>query len=219
VVQYLGLSQPGPGAGAALIVSTVVTLIATVGVFLFVKRLVGWGMTPFRLWVHLQTTPLFWLAATLAAFLVADMLAKAAHRHTLVNPVMIAIALLGGVLKLSGTDYQTYFNGAQFVHFLLGPATVALGVPIYTNLALVRQNFWPLAASLLVGAIVAIMSAGLVARGLGAPRPVLVALAPKSITAGVAMAVTEGLGGPAPLTGVLGAVIVTPLMNALGVTD
>jgi putative effector of murein hydrolase len=124
-------------------------------------------MTPFRLWVYLQTTPLFWLTATLAAFLVADRLAKAAHRHPLVNPVMIAIALLGGVLKLSGTDYQTYFNGTQFVHFLLGPATVALGVPIYTNLALVRRNFWPLAASLLIGAIVAIMSAVLVAKGLG----------------------------------------------------
>jgi predicted murein hydrolase (TIGR00659 family) len=183
-------------------------------------------MTPFRLWVYLQATPLFWLTATLAAFLVTDALARAAHRHPLVNPVAIAIALLGALLKLAGTDYQTYFNGAQFVHFLLGPATVALGVPIYTNLALIKRNFWPLAASLVVGAVVAILSAVLVAKGLGAPRPVLVALAPKSITAGVAMAVTETLGGPAPLTGVLviatgilGAVIVTPLMNMLGVTD
>ena len=154
-------------------------------------------MTPFRLWVYLQTTPLFWLTATLAAFLVADALARAAHRHPLVNPVAIAIALLGGLLKLTGADYQTYFNGAQFVHFLLGPATVALGVPIYTNLALIKRNFWPLAASLVVGAVVAIFSAVMVAKGLGAPRTVLVALAPKSITAGVAMAVTERLGGPA----------------------
>ena len=114
-------------------------------------------MTPFRLWVYLQTTPLFWLTATLAAFLVADALARAAHRHPLVNPVAIAIALLGALLKLTGADYQTYFNGAQFVHFLLGPATVALGVPIYTNLALVKRNFWPLVASLAVGAIVADM--------------------------------------------------------------
>jgi predicted murein hydrolase (TIGR00659 family) len=183
-------------------------------------------VTPFRLWVYLETTPLFWLTATLAAFLVADAVAKAANRHPLVNPVAIAIAILGALLKLTGADYQTYFNGAQFVHFLLGPATVALGVPIYTNLALVMRNFWPLAAALVVGAIVAITSAVLVAKGLGAPRPVLIALAPKSITAGVAMAVTEALGGAAPLTGVLviatgilGAVVVTPLMNALGVTD
>ena len=84
-------------------------------------------MNPFRLWVYLQTTPLFWLTATLAAFLIADALAKAAGRRPIVNNVLISIALLGGLLKLTGTDYQTYFNGAQFVHFLLGPATVALG--------------------------------------------------------------------------------------------
>ena len=183
-------------------------------------------MIPFRLWVYLQTTPLFWLTATLAAFLIADALAKAAHRNPLVNHVVIAIALLGVLLKVTGTDYQTYFNGAQFVHFLLGPATVALGVPIYANMALVRRNFWPMAAALLVGAAVAIVSALLVAKALGAPRAVLVSLAPKSITAGVAMAVSETLGGAPPLTavlviatGVLGAIVVTPLMNALGVRD
>ena len=183
-------------------------------------------MIPFRLWVYLQTTPLFWLTATLAAFLIADALAKAAHRNPLVNHVAIAIALLGMLLKVTGTDYQTYFNGAQFVHFLLGPATVALGVPIYANMALVRRNFWPMAAALLVGAVVAIVSALLVARALGAPHTVLVSLAPKSITAGVAMAVSETLGGAPPLTavlviatGVLGAIVVTPLMNALGVQD
>ncbi len=183
-------------------------------------------MTPFRLWVYLQTTPLFWLTATLVAFLIADSLAKAAHRHPLVNHVAIAIALLGGLLKLTGTAYQTYFNGAQFVHFLLGPATVALGVPIYTNIALVRRNFWPMLAALLVGAIVAIVSALIVAKALGAPRTVLVSLAPKSITAGVAMAVSETMGGAPPLTavlviatGILGAIVVTPLMNLLGVSD
>src|SRR3984885_5225712 len=116
-------------------------------------------MTPFRLWVYLQTTPLFWLTATIAAFLVADALARAAHRHPLVNPVAIAIALLGALLKLAGTDYQTYFNGAQFVHFMLGPATVALAVPLYRNFALVRQNLLPMAAALVVGALVAIVSA------------------------------------------------------------
>ena len=137
----------------------------------------------------------------------------------------IAIALLGALLTLTGTDYQTYFNGAQFVHFLLGPATVALAVPLYRNLALVRRNLLPIAAALLVGSTVAIVSAVLVAKALGAPRAVLISLAPKSVTAGVAMSVAEGLGGAPSLTavlviatGILGAMVVTPLMNALGVT-
>ena len=183
-------------------------------------------MTPFRLWVYLQTTPLFWLTATLGAYLFADALARAAGRHPLVNPVAIAIALVGALLKVSGADYQTYFNGAQFVHFLLGPATVALAVPLYRNLELVQRNLLPMAAALVVGAVTAIVSALVVARALGAPRAVLVSLAPKSVTAGVAMAVSETLGGAPPLTavlviatGILGAIMVTPLMNALGIRD
>jgi predicted murein hydrolase (TIGR00659 family) len=183
-------------------------------------------MTSFRLWIYLQTTPLFWLTATLGAFLIADGLSQAARRHPLVNPVAIAIALLGLLLKLTGTDYQIYFNGAQFVHFLLGPATVALGVPLYRNLELVKRNLLPMAAALIVGAFVAIVFALLVARSLGAPRAVLVSLAPKSVTAGVAMAVSEQLGGAPPLTavlviatGILGAIVVTPLMDAIGIRD
>ena len=183
-------------------------------------------MTPFRLWVYLQATPLFWLTATLGAYLIADRIALAARRHPVVNPVAIAIALVGTLLALTGTGYQTYFNGAQFVHFLLGPATVALAVPLYRNLELVKRNLLPMLAALIVGALVAIVSALIVARALGAPRAVLVSLAPKSVTAGVAMAVSETLGGAPPLTavlviatGILGAIMVTPLMNALKIRD
>ena len=179
-----------------------------------------------KLWVYLQTTPLFWLTATLGAFLIADELSRRARRHPLVNPVLIAVALVAILLKLSGTPYKIYFDGAQFVHFLLGPATVALGAPLYKNFALVRKNALPMAAALLVGALVAIVSAVEIATLLGAPREALVSLAPKSVTAGVAMAVTEKLGGLPPLTavlviltGVTGAVIVTPLMNALRIRD
>jgi len=179
-----------------------------------------------RLWVYLQTTPLFWLTATLAAFFVADAIARRARRNPVVNPVLIAVALVAVLLKISGTDYQTYFNGAQFVHFLLGPATVALAVPLYRNLELVRQNLLAMLAALIVGAVTAIVSAVGIAAALGAPKVVLVSLAPKSVTAAVAMAVSENLGGLPPLTatlviatGIIGAVVVTPLMNALRIRD
>lgn len=183
-------------------------------------------MNSFRLWVYLQTTPLFWLAATLGAFLIAEALAVLARRNPLVNPVLVAVALVAALLRLTATDYQTYFNGAQFVHFLLGPATVALGVPLYRNLALVRRNLAPMAAALVVGSLVAVVSAISVAAMFGAPRVVLVSLAPKSVTAGVAMAISESLGGIPSLTaalviatGILGAMMVTPLMNALRIRD
>ncbi len=183
-------------------------------------------MNSWRLWVYLQTTPLFWLTATLAAFFVADAIARRARRNPVVNPVLIAVALVAVLLKISGTDYQTYFNGAQFVHFLLGPATVALGVPLYRNLEMVGRNLLPMLAALIVGAAVAIVSAVGVAKALGAPKTVLISLAPKSVTAGVAMAVSESLGGLPPLTaalviatGIFGAIVVTPMMNALRIRD
>jgi predicted murein hydrolase (TIGR00659 family) len=183
-------------------------------------------MNSWRLWVYLQTTPLFWLTATIGAFLIADWVARQAGRNPIVNPVLISVALVATLLKLSGADYQTYFNGAQFVHFLLGPATVALGVPLYRNFERVRQNLLPMAAALIVGAVVAIVSAVGIAAALGAPKTVLISLAPKSVTAGVAMAVSESLGGLPPLTaalvimtGILGAILVTPLMNAFRIRD
>lgn len=178
------------------------------------------------LWVYLSTSPLLWLTVTLLAWLVADGLSRAAGRHPLVNPVLIAILLLGALLWLTGTEYGRFFEGAQFVHFLLGPATVALAVPLYRNLALVRRNLLPMLAALAVGSVVAIVSALGIAAAFGVPREILVSLAPKSVTAGIAMAVTESLGGIPSLTaalvittGILGAVMVTPLMNALGIRD
>lgn len=183
-------------------------------------------MNPFSLWVYLSTTPLVWLTATLLAFLAADSLAKASGRHPLVNPVLIAVLLVAVLLWLTGTPYRTYFDGAQFVHFLLGPATVALGVPLYRNWALVRRNLVPMLAALVAGAVTAIVSAVGLAVMLGVPREVVVSLAPKSVTAGVAMAISESLHGEPALTavlviltGIIGAVMVTPLMNLLGMRN
>jgi predicted murein hydrolase (TIGR00659 family) len=178
------------------------------------------------LWVYLSTAPLFWLTVTLAAWLLADALAKLSGRHPLANAVLIAGALVAALLLGSNTDYRTYFDGAQFIHFLLGPATVALGIPLYRNRALVVRNLVPMTAALGAGAVVSIASALGIAAAFGAPRGVLASLAPKSVTTPVAMAVSERLGGQPSLTaalviltGILGAVMVTPLMNAMGLRD
>jgi len=180
----------------------------------------------FSLWVYLSATPLFWLTVTLVAWLVADTASRLSRRNPLVNPVLIAVALVAVLLATTGTDYRTYFDGAQFVHFLLGPATVALGVPLYRNLPLVRRDLLPMAASLAVGSVVAVLSAVGIAAAMGVPHDVLVSLAPKSVTAGIAMAVSQNLGGIPSLTaalviitGIVGAIVVTPLMNILRIRD
>lgn len=179
-----------------------------------------------QVWVYLQATPLLWLTATMLAYVGAFALYERARRNPLLNPVALAVAALILLLLATGTDYRTYFDGAQFVHFLLGPATVALAVPLHQNFALVRRAALPMAAALLAGSATAIASAVGVAWALGGSRETLLSLAPKSVTTPIAMGIAEQLGGIPSLTavlviltGILGAVLVTPLLNLLGVRD
>lgn len=179
-----------------------------------------------QLWVYLQTAPLFWLTATLGAYLLADSLAKSAQRNPLVNPVLIAIVLIILILRTTGTAYKTYFEGAQFVHFLMGLATVSLGLPLYKNWDLVRKYSLPMIAALLIGALIASISAVAVAKLGHVPREILISISFKSTTVGVAMAASEKLGGLPPITavfvlftGITGAIVITPLMNALKIQD
>ncbi len=180
----------------------------------------------FALWVYLTRTPLLWLTVTLLAYVVADRVSEATGRHPLANPVLHAIWMIGLVLTLTGTPYPTYFQGAQFVHFLLGPATVALAVPLYERRSVVARALVPMLAALVVGAVTALASAVLLARAFGLSQGIVVALSPKSVTTGVAMGIVEALGGDPTLTAVLvmltgaaGAVIVSPLLNLLRVRD
>jgi predicted murein hydrolase (TIGR00659 family) len=181
---------------------------------------------PFSIWVYLSATPLLWLALTLVAWIAADAIASACGRQPLVNPVLIAIALMGAVLVATGTPYETYFQGAQFVHFLLGPATVALAVPLYENRKAVAAAILPMLVALVAGSVAAIVSVVVLAKAAGLPRAVVLSLAPKSVTAGVAMGISETLHADPSLTavsviltGIMGAIIVTPLMNRTGITD
>ena len=106
---------------------------------------------PFSLWVYLSQSPLLWLTVTLLVYATADALSLMTHRHPLANPVLHSIWIIGAFLMLTGTSYTTYFGGAQFVHFLLGPATVALAVPLYENRKVVAAAILPMLAALVVG--------------------------------------------------------------------
>ncbi|MFN6977505.1 MAG: LrgB family protein [Gemmobacter sp.] len=178
------------------------------------------------IWSYLAREPLLWLTATLAAFWAADRAAAATGRAPWANPVIGAVALLSLVLTATGTPYADYFAGAQFVHFMLGPAIVALAVPLWQNRARVRAAALPMLAALLAASLTAMVSAVAVAAAFGVPFEVLAAVAPKSATAPVAIGIAERLGGAptlaavlALLTGVIGAVVATPLLNALGMRD
>ena len=178
------------------------------------------------LWVYLSASPLLWLTATLAAYLAADQVQARLGRHPAANPVLLAVLVLVAVLYYTGTSYHTYFEGAQFVHFLLGPATVALAVPLAAKAAEVRRLLLPMLLAVLAGSLTAIGTAMGVAWVLGASRTTLISLAPKSVTTPIAMAISERMGGSpgltavlVVLTGMIGAMAVTPVMNGLGLRD
>ena len=179
-----------------------------------------------EIWVYLSENPLLWLTLLLVVYVGADRLAAACGRHPLVNTVAISAAILGALLILTKTSYDTFFAGAQFVHFLLGPATVALAVPLYRNLGRVRATLVPMICALTLGSLVAITSAVAIGGLFGLPLALLASLGPKSVTTPIAMSLAKANGGiPAltavfvVITGVFGAVIVTPLMNALRIRD
>lgn len=177
-------------------------------------------------WVYLAASPLTWLGVTLAAYILSIHIAGWLGNSPLANSVLLTAAMVIPLLLLTQTSYARYFEGAQFIHFLLGPATVALAVPLYRNLAAVRRSALPIAIALVAGSLTAMGSALAIAAAFGAPGDVLASIAPKSVSAPIAMELAKGLGGVPSLaavlvilTGITGAVVVTPLMNALGVRN
>jgi len=186
------------------------------------------AMTPriTDLWVYLSTSPLLGLTLTLIAYQGAVWINKRCGGSPLANPVLIAVTALVALLLATGTPYQTYFDGAQFVHFLLGPATVALAIPLYTHFRRVKAMLLPIVAGLVAGSLTAAFSALLVAKALGASIATQLSLAPKSVTTPIAMGIAERIGGLPSLTavlvittGILGAVAGRYLFDALGVRD
>lgn len=179
-----------------------------------------------EIWVYLSAQPLLWLTLTLAVYMLAILLHRKAGGHPAVNPVLISVAVLVSLLLATGTPYQRYFDGAQFVHFLLGPTTVALAVPLHGQLRRLLAMSGPLLIALVVGSLVAGLSAYGIGALMGASTPTVVSLAPKSVTTPIAMGVAERLGGLASLTavfviltGIFGAIFAGGLLRRLGVKD
>ena len=180
----------------------------------------------FQIWVFLARSPLLWLTVTVLIYLATVWLHRKSGGNSFVNPVLFSVAAIVGVLLATGTPYAAYFEGAKFVHFLIGPATVALAIPLYAQLERLRRMWLPVGVALLVGSVVAIVSAVLIGHLLGASRETLLSLAPKSATMPIAMGAAEKIGGLPALaamavaaTGISGAIMARPLFDLLGVRD
>ena len=175
------------------------------------------------IWVYLSGSPLFALVVTLAAYQLGNLLYQRTNKNPFANPVAIAVVLIALVLYLTDMPYQKYFEGAQFVHFLLGTATVALAVPIYKGFSILKTRLIPLTVALVCGGVVSVASAVGIATFMGADAAIIGALYPKSVTAPIAMGIAERLTvSPtltavfAVVTGILGAILGSFILNLLG---
>jgi putative effector of murein hydrolase len=179
-----------------------------------------------EIWVYLSGSPLLALILTLTAYQIGVTVYERSKLNPLANPVLIAVTLIAVTITVIGMPYETYFEGAQFVHFLLGTATVALAVPIYQGLASLRGRLLPLLAALVGGGVTSIASAVLIARLFGGDDTIVGAMWVKSITAPIGMGVAERIGASPTLTavfavttGILGAALGRFVLDALRVRE
>ncbi|MEL6350663.1 MAG: LrgB family protein [Cyanobacteria bacterium J06627_28] len=181
-------------------------------------------------WDYLATSPLFGITLTLFAYGIAHRVFLASRENallsSLLNPVITAVVLIILCLLFTGTPYETYFEGGQFIHFLLGPATVALAVPLYQQYAKLRKLWLPMAITMVSGVTIAALSSVTIAWVLGASIQTKLSLAPKSATAPVAMGISEQIGGVPSLTaalvvttGIIGAVFSSKLFELIKIKD
>ncbi|WP_210542385.1 LrgB family protein [Rhodoferax sp. PAMC 29310] len=171
-------------------------------------------MTDFvELWVYLSATPLFGLTATLVVYVLAQGVYAHFQQAPWANPVLWSVVALATVLLSTGVSYPTYFAGAQFIHFLLGPAVVALAWPLWERRVELRQRWGGILLAALAGGTAASASAVALGWAFGLPFEVVLSLAPKSVTAPVAMGIADKIGGIPALAAVFA--VVTGMVGAL----
>ena len=154
----------------------------------------------------------FLLAITFGFFFFSKLLQKKTG-WVVLNPILLAIALLICFLKFTGVSYETYNEAGSLVEFWLKPAVVALGVPLYLQLRMIKKQLMPILVSQLVGCIVGLVSVTIIAKLMGASLAVIMSLAPKSVTTPIAMEVSKAAGGIPSLTAAV--VVVVGLFGAI----
>ncbi len=166
-----------------------------------------------EIWVYLSGSPLFALVITLLAYQTGLYLYQRFNRNPLANPVGIAIVIVSLAINAIDMPYAEYFKGAQFVHFLLGTATVSLAVPIYRGIHQIGSRALPLFSALIAGGLTSMISAVGIAKLLGADATIVKSMYAKSITAPIAMGVSETIGASPTLTAVFA--VVTGISGAI----
>lgn len=162
---------------------------------------------------YITSTPLTWIIVTMSAYKVGILIYEKTGKHALLQPIVIAYVIMLPILIIAHIPYKQYFESVSILHFFLGPATVALALPLYKNLKLIHAYLLPIFITLFVGGIFTILSAVGILWLLGASKITMLSMTTKSVTAPITLITAHDIGANASLA--IGFVVITGLLGAL----
>lgn len=162
---------------------------------------------------YISNTPLLWLILTIGSFKIGIIIYEKSKKHPLLQPIIIAYIIIMSLIFITGVSYEEYFKSVEIIHFFLGPATVALALPLYNNLKHIKSLLFPILFTLVVAGVFSILIAILLLWVLGAKLPTILSMTTKSITAPIAIITSEQIGAIPSLA--VGFVIITGIIGAL----
>jgi len=162
---------------------------------------------------YITSTPLTWIIITMSAYKVGILIYEKTGKHALLQPIVIAYVIMLPILIITQIPYKQYFESVSILHFFLGPATVALALPLYKNLKLIHAYLLPICITLVAGGIFTILSALGILWLLGASKITMLSMTTKSVTAPITLITAHDIGANAALA--IGFVVITGLLGAL----
>ncbi len=165
------------------------------------------------LYAYVTTTPLVWIIVTISAYKIGILVYEKSGKNALLQPIVVAYMIMLPILLLADIPYQRYFESVSIIHFILGPATVALALPLYKNLKLIRSYFMPIVATLVLGSAFTILSALGILWLFDASTTTMLSMTTKSVTAPITIITAQDIGAVPSLA--MGFVVITGLLGAL----
>ncbi|RBQ30172.1 LrgB family protein [Aliarcobacter vitoriensis] len=162
---------------------------------------------------YINSTPLIWLIVTLGAYKIGIIVYENFNKHTLLQPIIIAYMIILPIIVLFNIPFEEYFKGVEMINFFLGPATVALALPLYKNLKYIKTLFIPIVITLIVAGVASIIVAVALLYMFGADLPTILSMTTKSITAPIAIITSEQIGAIPSLA--VGFVLIAGIIGAL----
>ena len=162
---------------------------------------------------YVSSTPLTWLIVTMGAYKIGVIVYEKCGKKPLFQPMIIALLVLIPVVLVSHVSFKEYFQSVQFLHFFLGPATVAMAVPLYKNLKYIQAYFLPILVTLFIGGLFAILSAVGILWLFGASKTTMLSMTMKSITTPIGIVVAQDIGAVVSLS--IGFIAITGLLGVL----